>query len=84
MPENVFTYLMHKFKWQELGMNPKKIGKLVNHKQERWKAPLPIFIQNCFYKHFRKEHPDIVKPIEQIFKDYKKKKEEKKNRKQTK
>ena len=24
---------------RELGMNPKKFGKLANHKQEPWKAP---------------------------------------------
>ena len=28
---------------RELGMNPKKLGKLDNHKQERWKLPLPLF-----------------------------------------
>ena len=32
---------------RELGMNPKKFGSLANHKQEPWKAPLPIFIQEC-------------------------------------
>ena len=26
---------------RELGMNPKKLGKLANHKQEPWKLPLP-------------------------------------------
>ena len=26
---------------QELGLNPKKLGKLANHKQEPWKMPLP-------------------------------------------
>ena len=29
---------------RELGMNPKKLGKLDNHKQEPWKLPLPQFI----------------------------------------
>ena len=27
---------------RELGMNPKKLGKLDNHRQEPWKAPLPV------------------------------------------
>jgi hypothetical protein len=26
----------------ELGLNPKKFGKLVNHRQEPWKLPLPL------------------------------------------
>lgn len=26
---------------RELGMNPKRLGGLANHKQEPWKAPLP-------------------------------------------
>ena len=30
---------------RELGMNPRKLGKLDNHKQERWKLPLPLFIE---------------------------------------
>lgn len=42
---------------RELGMNPKKLGKLANHKQEPWKAPLPVFIQECYFKRFGKERP---------------------------
>lgn len=30
---------------REMGMNPKKLGKLASHKQEPWKAPLPQFIE---------------------------------------
>lgn len=37
-----------------LGMNPAKLGKLANHKQEPWKVPLPIFIKACYEKHFNK------------------------------
>ncbi len=33
---------------RELGMNPRKLGSLDNHKQERWKAPLPVFIEQCY------------------------------------
>ncbi len=29
---------------RELGMNPRRFGKIVNEKQEPWKAPLPAFI----------------------------------------
>jgi hypothetical protein len=62
---------------RELGMNPKNFGRLANHKQEPWKAPLPDYIKSLYYKRFRKEHPDQVKSIEQIFKDLNKKEENK-------
>jgi hypothetical protein len=31
---------------RELGMHPKSLRKLHNTGQQRWKAPLPIFIEN--------------------------------------
>ncbi|MCF6155217.1 MAG: hypothetical protein E3K36_08180 [Candidatus Brocadia sp.] len=43
---------------RELGMEPGKFGKLANHKQEPWKAPLPIFIENLYFKRFGKKCPD--------------------------
>ena len=48
---------MHIQMARELGMNPKGFGKLDNHKQERWKAPLPQFIENLYMKRFGKEAP---------------------------
>ena len=48
---------------RELGMNPKKFGSLANHKQERWKAPLPEFIEDLYYKRFKKQMPETVKPV---------------------
>lgn len=62
-------------------MNPKRFGKLDNHKQEPWKAPLPIFIENLYFKRFGKEKPESVRSIEQMVKDKKKKKLERKQRK---
>jgi hypothetical protein len=50
---------------RELGMNPKKMGKLDNHKQEPWKAPLPIFIEDLYFKRFGRERPERVVTIEQ-------------------
>ena len=61
---------------RELGMNPKKFGKLANHKQERWKLPLPEYIEELYFKRFGKECPDEVKSIEQLVKDQNRKKEE--------
>ncbi len=43
---------------KELGMNPKIFGKLANHKQEPWKAPLFDFIEKCYFKRFNKRQPD--------------------------
>lgn len=50
---------------RELGLNPKKFGKLANHKQEPWKMPLPEFIQHLYFKHYGKHRPDIVVSIEE-------------------
>ncbi|MBA7536350.1 hypothetical protein ES705_28613 [subsurface metagenome] len=64
---------------RELGMNPKKFGSLANNKQEPWKLPLPDFIEKLYFKHFKKDQPDNVRSIEQMVKDYNKKKEERFN-----
>lgn len=60
---------MHIQMARELGMNPKKFGGLANHKQEPWKVPLPEFIEEIYYKRFKKERPDTVKSIERVVKD---------------
>jgi hypothetical protein len=66
---------------RELGMNPKKFGKLDNHDQEPWKAPLPIFIEHLYFKNFGKERPENVRSIEQMVNDKKRKQLEPKQRK---
>ncbi len=65
---------------RELGLNPKKFGSLANTKQESWKLPLPDFIEELYFKHFKKNQPDNMRSIEQIVKDYNKKKEERRDR----
>jgi hypothetical protein len=50
---------------RELGINPKKLGKLDNHDQEPWKRPLPEFIVNLYSKRFGKGRPDAVRSIEE-------------------
>ena len=59
---------------RELGLNPKKFGSLANHHQEPWKAPLPEFIEEIYFKRFRKTQPDNVRSIETVIKDRDKKK----------
>ncbi len=69
---------------RELSMNPKKLGKLANHKQESWKSPLPIFIEQCYSKRFKKEKPEIIKSIEQLVYEKERKKAEQKKVKEQK
>ncbi len=50
---------------RELGMNPKKLGKLDNHDQEPWKMPLRQYIQHLYFKRFGKERPEEIPSIEE-------------------
>jgi hypothetical protein len=50
----------------ELGLNPKKLGKLDNHQQEPWKLPLPDFIVKLYRKRCGKDLPDTVCSIEEM------------------
>jgi len=67
---------------RELGMNPKKFGKIANEKQESWKAPLPSFIEDIYLKRFGRDRPADVKSIEEVFKTKEKKKEERRKEKE--
>ena len=49
-------------------MNPKKLGKIDNHKQQPWKVPLSEFIEDCYFKRFKKEKPTEVISIEKLAK----------------
>lgn len=64
-----------------IGLNPKKFGKLADHKQEMWKIPLPNYIEKLYLKHFGKTRPENVKSIEQMLKDKNRKKEKRKIKK---
>ncbi len=44
---------------RELGMNPAKLGKIDNDKQEPWKLPLPEFIEELYMKPFGRAVPLI-------------------------
>jgi len=63
---------------RELGMNPKKFGSLANHKQERWKLPLDEFIEELYYKRYKKHQPDDIRPLEVIDAEKRKRKQQKK------
>lgn len=63
---------------RELGMNPKRFGGLANHRQERWKLPLPDFIEHIYFKRFGRARPDRVISIEERAKEIERKKRERK------
>ena len=65
---------------RELGLNPHKFGKLANEKQEPRKKPLPEFIEEIYFKRFKKKQPDIVRSIEQLIQGQREKNEERKAR----
>jgi hypothetical protein len=51
---------------RELGMNPKKLGKLDNASQEPWKVSLPAFIEELYVKRLGRERPEVVRSIEEL------------------
>ena len=67
---------------RELGLNPDKLGKIDNHKQEPWKAPLPQFIEHIYFKRFKREEPETGKPLKQILKEMETKKKLQKEKKE--
>ncbi len=66
---------------RELGMNPKKLGKIDNHTQEPWKVPLPRFIEELYETRFGKARPEVVITMEQRMAAFRKKKEERRAKK---
>jgi hypothetical protein len=50
---------------REIGLNPKKMGKIANHKQELWKMPLPQFIEHLYRKRYGRGLPAVVMSIEE-------------------
>ena len=61
---------------RELGLEPKKFGSLGNTKDQPWKLPLSAFIEDIYFKRFKKREPENVKSIEQMIKDKAIKREE--------
>jgi len=66
---------------RELGMNPKRLGGLDNHRQERWKLPLPVFIEELYRKRFGRTRPEFVLSIEEHARQQEKKRAEKREAK---
>ncbi len=51
---------------RELGMNPRKLGRLDNHDQEPWKLPLRQYLEHLYRKRFGRGAPEVVRSIEEI------------------
>ncbi len=64
---------------RELGLNPKKLGGMANHKQEPWKMPLPQFIEHRYQWQFGQKMPDDVRSIEEKVAEKRTRKEKKKS-----
>ena len=67
---------------RELGMNPDKLGKIDNHKREAWKTPLPQFIEEIYFKRFKREEPETVKPLKQVMAEMEARKKQQKAKKE--
>ena len=52
---------------RELGMNPRKLRGIDDHRQKPWKAPLPEFIEDLYFQRFGRERPEVVLSVEESF-----------------
>lgn len=68
---------------RELGLNPQKLGKIDNHDQEPWKAPLPDFIAHLYRKRTGDERPATVRTMEEVAAARVAKKDARKKRRQS-
>lgn len=66
---------------RELGMNPKTLGKIANHRQEPWKAPLPQFIEELYLRRFGRTRPERSLSLEARARELDAKKLERRERK---
>ncbi len=60
---------------RELGLNPAKLGKIDNHQQEPWKAPLPEFIESLYEKRFGRPRPEKILSLEELARERARKKQ---------
>ena len=62
---------------RELGLNPRKFGKIANEKQEPCKIPMPQFIESIYLKRFHKSQTDVVQSLEEMIRAQQEKQAEK-------
>ncbi len=51
---------------RQLGLNPKKLGGIANHKQEPWKLPIQEYIEHLYQKRYGGIITGVVKPLEVV------------------
>ncbi len=56
-----------------LGLNPTRLGSIANCKQEAFKSPLPVFIEELYFKHFKKTKTGNTRSFSQMVRDGKQK-----------
>lgn len=56
---------------RELGLNPQKFGSIANYKQEPFKSPLSVFIEELYFKHFGKTKTENIRSFFQMVRDEK-------------
>ncbi len=66
---------------RELGMNPRKFGKLDNRRQQGWKMPLHQYIEHLYEKRFNRRRPERVLSFVDLAKEQRRKREERRARK---
>ena len=54
---------------RELGMNPKKLWRLVPNAQQKWKSSLPDFIADCYQKSHGRRRPENIRTLENMIDD---------------
>ena len=55
---------------RELGFLPNSLRKIDDNKQKLWKAPLPVYLEDLYFKKFGRDRPEVVRSIEQIAADW--------------
>lgn len=66
---------------RELGLNPAKLGKIDNHHQEPWKAPLPEFIESLYEKRFGRVRREKVLSLEELARERSRKEQDRREAK---
>ncbi len=51
---------------RELGFLPKSLRKIDDHQNKPWKAPLKEYIEDLYFKKFKRQRPQTVLTIEQM------------------
>ena len=68
---------------REPGFNPKKLGKIANHRQKPWKMPLPEFIGHLYRNQYGGDRPAVVMSPEEKAEMERRKKLSRRARKKT-